>query len=121
MAFDFATLKQRVRQIVHDTLVVAASYSHPTLTQAVDVGVRWHDRIMQFGDLQHGGLTNVGYAEVLEGVDQLIFDRGELAAKGLVLVRGGIVEIPQYELRFVLESRKPIDGPVNEVWQVARS
>jgi hypothetical protein len=120
MGFDFADLKQFSRQQLHDTLAVAALYSHPTLADPVDVGVRWHDRIIQFGDLQHGGMSNEGYAEVIEGIDQLVFDRGELVTKALVLVRGGIVEIPQYELKFALDTRKPIDGPVNEAWQVTR-
>lgn len=114
MVFDFAVLKQLCRQQLHDTLAVAASYSHPSLISPVDVGVRWSDGIKQFGDLQAGD----GYAEITEGIQRLVFDRGELAAKGLVLARGGIVQIPQYQITITLELRQPYDGPVNEVWQV---
>ena len=110
-------LKARARRDIHGAFCVPAQYTDETLTEPVDVTVRWHHRIDRFGDLDSGG-----YAEVVDGIERLIFNRDELAEKGVQLRRRGAVTLTEPEwagavLR--LDTREPYDGPVEEIWGVA--
>lgn len=118
MRFDFAALKSQVRQTVHDTLAVPALYHSVDLDVPVELTVRWHTKIDRFGDLD-----GMGYAEVIDGINRVIFNRPELQEHGLVLRGGGEVELTSsgFEgVRLVLVSMEPDSGPVDESWVVAQ-
>lgn len=104
-----------MRQVVHKTLSVSALYSDSLVTN-IPITVRWHSKISVHGDLE-----NQGYAQILEGVDRLIFYDAELVAASLALKRGGLIVIPKYQnATFALDALNPTDGPVNVIWSVAR-
>ena len=116
MAFDFAELKSQTRQALHDALAVSAQYTDDDLVMPVDLTVRWHNKIDRFGDL-----VNSGYSEVIEGINRVIFNRGQLAARGVVLQAGGEVTITARGFDnavLVLATMEPRVGPVEEIWLV---
>jgi len=125
MSFDFAKLKAEVRQVVHDTLAVPCLYHGADDFDEVGPGmpveppelrIRWHTKIDRFGDID-----DVGYAELIEGVNRVIFNRPQLAEKGVVLHAGDEIEMtsPQFQGTWlVLVAREPHDGPTEEVWTV---
>lgn len=115
MAFDFAAAKTLVRQTVHDTLAVQAFFKDSLTNTSTEITARWHTRLVS-----QGGVDGVG-ATVMEGVDQVVFDRAQLADLGLAPKRGDSVTFPKYELpELFLDVRKPYDGPVDEAWLVTR-
>jgi hypothetical protein len=117
MPFDFAALKAQARRAVHDTLAVDAVYEDAHLPEPVGLRVRWHNKISRFGDIE-----NIGYSEIIEGINRVIFDREELNEKGIMLRRGGRVTLtaPQYEgAVLVLDSQEPHSGPINLTWLVS--
>lgn len=111
----FAELKAAARQAVHDQFSVCATYNDSTLPSPVQVNVRWHNRLLQQGDLGSGG-----YAQVIEGIDRIVFGADEITALGLTLRSRGTVQIPEYGATFALATREPSDGPVNVTWNVDR-
>jgi hypothetical protein len=115
--FDFAEAKTKARQIVRDYLGFDGLYTDDVTTD-VPLKVRFHTRIKTFGDL-----VEAGYAEVLEGVNRLIFDRVEVASKNVTLKTGGKVTL-QHEgykdIVLVLDSQEPITGSVEVVWDVSK-
>lgn len=87
------------------------------MAEPVDIRVRWHHRIDRFGDIESGG-----YAEQIDGIERAIFDKSELAEKGVVLKRRGIIELTEEGwngVRLRLDTMEPKDGPVEEIWGVA--
>lgn len=115
MGFDFAAAKAQARQAVHDTLKVAATVEVFPGNGPQDITVRWHDRINRFGNLE-----NTGWAEVIEGIDRLIFNIPELTSKGIVLTDKSSVTLLASGLKFRLDAKQPVDGPVEEIWVVVR-
>lgn len=116
MPFDFAELKSQVRQVLHENLAVPARYFDDALGMPVDLRIRWHTKIDRFGDIE-----NLGYSEVVEGINRVIFNRTELVEKGVVLRSGGSVTIVADgydDVELILATREPYDGPVEEVWLV---
>ncbi len=118
MAFDFAEAKAQAREVVHDTLAVAATYSDSVIAAAMqdpaDVRVRWHTKHTLVGDIE-----NMGYAQIVEGIDRIVFARADATA--LSVRKGGTITIPQYnDAAFKLDLRLPYDGPYSESWQVTR-
>ena len=131
---SLADIKARTRRIIHgrsavsaslvdeahpDGLIFADGYEGPGLT------VRYHNKIDRTGDL-----TN-DYAEIVDGIDRLIFldenvaeVSAALVANGqapLQIARNAVVTIPEYKnLSFVLDTKSPPDGPSETVWVVAR-
>lgn len=93
-----------------------AYYKDITLSSPVPVTVRWQNKLVQ-----QGNLTGTGYAEVIDGVNRIVFGAAELIDLGLNLRPRGTVSIPAYSATFVLATREPTDGPVNVVWNVDRS
>lgn len=117
MAFDFAALKAQVRQTVHDTLSIAADYSDDN-TSPVELRVRFHTKINRFGDM-----LDQGWAEVVEGVNRLIFNKPELDQNSVTLRRGGKVTFtdPHFEgIVLVLHVQEPDSGPIDAIWQVSQ-
>lgn len=113
-AFNFAELKAQCRQSLHEALAVSALYSTTAMLEPVAITVRWHNKINRVGNME-----DRGYAEIIEGIDRMIFNLPELALAGITTARGAIVTITEFnEAKFVLEAREPSDGPVEVVWLV---
>lgn len=112
-AFNWQDLKARTRRIVHTTFAGSATYKDNSLIAPVGLNVRWHNKIQLVGALEEG------YAETIEGIERIIFDRDELALKQVNLVHKGQV-VMEDGTRLRLETQEPIVGPVEVIWQVAR-
>lgn len=118
MKFDFAAAKAEARRAVHDVLSVDAVYQDVTMPEPVPVTVRWHNKIARFGDLE-----GAGYAEVISGIDRLLFNRELLRASGVTLRQSGVVTIvnPLYDnAKLILSAQDPIEGPVDVIWEVGK-
>lgn len=116
MAFNFSACKALARRTVHTYLSVGASYAHPTLAEPVELRVRWHNKIARYGDLEDGG-----YAEIVEGINRLIFDAAELDEKGVVPAKGALVTLTDPEFNnavLVLDTAEPRVGPIEVIWGV---
>lgn len=131
MPFDFAAAKALVRRTVHQTFGVRAFYQDSSLSSPVEISARWHSKIDRFGDLD-----NQQYAEVIQGIDRVIFAAAD--ARKYSVKRGGVVTFVDYGSglgvamgspfggedvgppAFSLEAREPNDGPYEEAWVVTR-
>lgn len=117
MPYDFAALKSRVRQIVHDTMGMDAEYSHPDYPGVAQLRVRWHNKIARTGDL-----LDIGYSEVVEGINRVIFNEPELVQKSVTLRRGGRVRLLSPHMRgavLILDTLEPRVGPIETIWLIA--
>jgi hypothetical protein len=115
MKFNFAAAKASARRTVHSTLAVQAFYKANSTSTPVEITARWHS-----GLAQHGQVNGQG-AQVVEGVDQVVFNREELVLLNLALTRGGLVTFPDYQdLKLSLDTRLPYEGAIEEIWQVVR-
>ena len=114
---NLAEIKARARKAVHAAFSVSASHRAYGSDVATAIQVRWHNKLV----LQGNG-TSEGYADVIEGIDRMVFDIDELATKGIALERGDTVTMgPEYHgVVLVLEEMEPITGPVEQKWWVAR-
>lgn len=118
MTFDFAALKAKTRQIVHDTMAIAATYHDPSLSQPQALRIRWHNKMGL-----HGDLGTDGYATLIDSVNRVIFDRDDLIANGLVIERGGVLTVTTSgynNARLIIDSRDELSGPTEEIWLVAK-
>lgn len=114
MAFDFAAAKLGMRRVVHRTLGVSALYQGASMSTPVECKARWHNKLARTGELENGG-----WAEVIEGIDRIVFSIEE--ATTLAVERGGVVTFPSLEnASFTLDYELPADGPYEQVWSVAR-
>lgn len=131
MAFDISKVKAQVRRTVHETFGVRAFYKDASISAPIETRARWHNRIEKFGDLDQQG-----YAEIIQGIDRIIFEAAE--ARRLNVRRGGIVMFPDFgaglgvslgapldgegiaPAAFILQDREPSSGPFEEVWNVTR-
>lgn len=114
MGFDFAAVKTSARREVHKTFGVRALYTPPGGGNITELSARLHTRIQVGGD---GG--NAGYATIIEGVTRIVFNREQLADKGLVLRKNGRIEFPDYGSNFVLDIRDTYAGKITEKWSVS--
>lgn len=131
---SLADIKAKARRAIHgrlavpaqlvdpdhpDGLIFAEDYTGPGLT------VRYHNKIERGGDLDGN------YAEIIDGIDKLIFldenvaeVSAALVANGqpaLVLSRAAEITISGYKgLTFSLDAQQPPDGPSETSWVVAR-
>lgn len=118
MGFDFAKAKAHARRVVHDTLSIDAVYWDRSLAAPVPLKVRWHYKQAPVGDMENGG-----YPMYLDLVQKVIFDKAELALKGVTVVRGGRVRItaPGFEGYLAIDSEDGENiGPVVEAWRVGK-
>jgi len=113
-AFDWQSIKGRTRRIVHTTFSGDSTYQDDYLVAPVGLRVRWHNKIQLVGDLESGG-----FAESIEGIERIIFDRDELAEKAISLHHSGLVVMAD-GTRLRLHTQEPIVGPVEVIWQVSR-
>lgn len=119
MASRFALIKAKARRDVHASLSIAARYESYSQDVVEDIAVRWHNKIALMGDLDSGG-----YANIIEGIERVIFMRSELTAKGITIEEGDslVITAPGFEnARLILKEREPIVGPEEVIWQVARA
>ena len=131
MAFSFAKAKSLVRRIVHTTFGVPAFYKDSSLSSPTELVARWHNKIERMGDLD-----NQGYAELIQGIDRVIFDAA--TARRLNVKRGGEIFFPELAAGlgvslgsplggegvsppvFILNMREDESGPYEEIWSVTR-
>lgn len=99
---------------MHNTFSGDSTYQDDYLVTPVGLRVRWHNKIQLVGDLESGG-----YAESIEGIERIIFDREELAQKAVTLQYLGLV-IMADGTRLRLHTQEPIVGPIEVIWQVSR-
>lgn len=127
-------VKAQGRQQIHSLAAVSANLvdeDHPDGLLFADdyagsgLTVRYHNKIDTTGGL------NGEYAEIIEGIDRLVFNDANVAEVSqalqdngqapLALVAGAVVTIPSYKgLSFKLDTPEPPDGPSETVWVVAR-
>lgn len=116
MSFDFAELKAQTRQALHDAMAVSALYLDDDLVMPAELTVRWHNKIDRFGDIE-----NVGYSELVEGINRVIFNIPQLTELGIALQAGGELTItaPGFDdAVLVLTAKEPKVGPIEEIWLV---
>ena len=119
MAFSFAKAKSLVRRTVHKTFGVPAFYKDSSLSTPVAISARWHNKIERMGDLD-----NQGYAEIIQGIDRVLFDATEARTVGVK--RLGEVSFPELAATptsaiptFILSTRETETGPDREIWLVS--
>lgn len=113
-----AAIKAKMRKAVHAAFSYSATYKDGTLDAAVEVQVRWHNRLVMLGDYDSSG-----YANVIDGIERIIFDRDELGTLGVTPRRGGKVVITEEGMNnteLTLDSREKNVGPLEEKWVVTR-
>lgn len=118
MAYDRAASVAAARRIVHKTMRVNATYQDSLMAGPEAITVRWHNRL----NLQ-GNLVEAGYADVIEGVNRVVFNREELAEKSVVLHSGGVITLTDAVnngVVLVLDVKEPDTGPINFVWGVVK-
>jgi hypothetical protein len=114
-------MRRTARTAVHNKFAVPALYRDGVSANGVPVPltVRWHAvTVAEMGDMHDGG-----WAQVLDRVDRLLFNRDDLAAASppVLLRKEGKVLFPDYGYAaFSLDSEEPPDGPVTIVWRVTR-
>jgi len=123
MAYDAAAGKSLVRAIVHNTFSLDALYRSVSDPEAEPTAlrVRWHNKVTPRGD--HGDLLDIGYADVIEGVDHVILNADEIVAAGITLRGGDTVTIvsPRFnEPVLILQTRLPSNGPQEVIWRVSQ-
>ncbi len=118
MLFDFAQAKADARRAVQETFGVQAYYSDDSVDAPIEFRARWHNRISKaFGGLVDGD----GYAEVIEGIDRIVFFPKDVDGYPFTAKRGGEVTFPSIAgVTFVLDHREPSTGPLEEAWVVTR-
>lgn len=109
---SFADIKAQARRDVHETFAVLIQYRNSPSDEPTDLMARLHTRIVVGGE-------NGQYASIIEGVTRVVFDREELAEKGIVPRRNAVVTFPDYGQSYVLDIRDPLSGPVTEKWSLA--
>ena len=70
MGLAFASATLDARRTVHATFGVQGFYSDDSISD-IEVRARWHDKTNRpIGDLENGG-----YAQIVEGIDRIVFLR----------------------------------------------
>lgn len=79
---NWATIRAAAKRVVHDTFARDATYTAPTVgATPVAARIRLHTQYLRFGDLDREG-----YAQVIDDVNQVMVDTGEIvpAKHGLI-------------------------------------
>lgn len=115
--FDMMALKSQARRVLHDTLSIPVIYKHEPMVKHEDLNVRIHSKISRFGDL-----LDHGWAEYIENVNRIIFNREQLGEKQLILKSGGVVtsDFKDIIIKWKLIASEPLEGPVEVIWQVSQ-
>lgn len=109
----FQAIREQARRDLHAAFAVSGQYND---TDTI-LSVRWHDRFVKaVGDVPGGG-----WAEVLENIDQIIFNEEELTALSITPVRGDTITLTDYaNFVLVLDTKMQRNGPVTIGWNVTR-
>ena len=119
---SLSDIKAKTRRATHKVHGEPCVYTapgmttYPTAEQAAAglvLNVRFATRI-KASTPENDGLT------LLEGVERLIFLQDELDLLGLELESTGTVNLPGFELSFVLDQEMDPDGPLTRYWTVTR-
>lgn len=117
---DLADIKRSSRLALHGAMSVGVIWSDgiDTLPAGGEdrtvLSARWGNKLVQQGDL--GG----DYANIIEGIERIIFQDAQLTALGITLARGDTILFPKYGAKFELDQREDSDGPLNVYWSVSR-
>lgn len=106
----------RARRVVRKTFGENAEYTSPHTGEVTMISVSWHNRVGV-----QGNIADIGFTEILEGVNRAFFNREELNEKGLVLEKAGRILLTDplnNGTVLILDSKEPPAGPINEVWNV---
>ncbi len=117
--FDWAALKVATRRTVNETFGVQAFYSDASVNPPIEFRARPHTKTSKpFGGLVDGD----GYADVIEGVDRIVFFAETIDGATFVPQRLGEIQIPSLfpTETFILDTKLPTDGPLTHCWQVTR-
>jgi hypothetical protein len=102
-------IKQKARDDVHRTFVWPALFL--TTPTPVEIGVRVHYRVKQFGDLDREG-----FATVVEDVNFIILDSRECSA-----VEGDLISVPLLNRTFKLAVQHPSEDLIYNKWEVTEA
>lgn len=116
MAFNFANARKTVRRVVHNTFAASALYAANSVsTPTIPCKARWHSKIDRVGNLD-----NEGWAQVIEGIDRIIFNVDQ--ARSINVARNGKIAFPDLPgFEFILDTKEDADGPEEETWLVSRA
>jgi hypothetical protein len=74
---SWATIRAAAKRVVHDTFAREALYTGPEVGDlALPARIRLHTQFLRFGDLDREG-----YAQVIDDVNQVMIDVGEVVPK----------------------------------------
>jgi hypothetical protein len=82
----WAELRAAARATVHEQFGLPATYTAPDVgAVALPITVRWHTKTVR-----HGDLDREGYAQQLEDVNRVLFDRTQVtpARNGVLVLEG---------------------------------
>lgn len=106
---DWATIRAKSREIVHNTFRHPAIYTAPDGVTVTNVMVRLHNKLEVFGDLDREG-----YAKRFEEVNQAIFDSTEAVPKKSGVLDFGVtalhVPIPGSDRKYQIVNVTPAEG-----------
>lgn len=127
--FDFVQAKAKARRAVHAAFAVPAFYLDDSINAPVELRCRWHNKLQ----IPMGDLDGEGFSQIIEGIDQIVFQREvndeetlevvrDVDGNQVTLKRGGRLTFPSLlNVSFQLNFMKPDTGPVEEVWAVTRT
>lgn len=94
---SWATTRAAAKRVVHDTFARDATYTGPDPGDLpVAARIRLHTQFLRFGDLDREG-----YAQVIDDVNQVIVDTGEVTPKQHGLI--DFESIRQYRIAEVIK------------------
>lgn len=109
----WADTKAQARRAVHKTFAVRCLYRETANASPVELKARIHNKIII------GGGAGGGYAQIVEGVSNILFSKEELILADVIPKRDAFVTFPDYGSNFQLDIRDPNTGPVVEKWSLA--
>jgi hypothetical protein len=123
---SWAATKIQARLDVHNAFALPVLYylagTTTALALASPLTARLHNKVVLPPSPETGG-----YAQMLEGVTKVLFNRQQLNALGVVPAQGDYLQFTDYPLYaggFVtatLDVRDPRNGPVVDKWSVSLS
>lgn len=118
---DIAQIKAQSRTANHAFFGVAVLWSGdagitwtPETEDKEKLSARLHNKLVQ-NDI--GG----DYANIIEGIDRLVFNQDQLDALGITLRKGDLIQFTAYGYTFELDQPEQSDGPLNRYWHVTRA
>lgn len=120
---SMSDLKRSVRGAIHDRAAEPCIYHDrdlgaiPSAEQSAEgltLSARFKSKL-KTASAEDDGLS------ILENVESLIFNQGQLTALAMELESGTVVEFPGYEISFRLDQELDRDGPLNRYWTVVRA